>query len=111
MPARRHYSYIFRCRPELAERLHATIGLLCGWQYTHHAIRAICAYHKIDFDSIEDIAFVAAAPLASCASALRKRDRVHRRINLVSSGLRPLVQHPACHLCINHTNLLADGGW
>jgi len=104
------YSYIFRCRPELAERLHATIGLLCGWQYTHHAIRAICAYHNIDFDSIEDIAFRGGGPVGRLRIRTPQREyRVHRRINFsYQVAFDRSFNIPRCHLCINHTNLLAD---
>ncbi|MEW6249753.1 MAG: coenzyme F420 hydrogenase/dehydrogenase beta subunit N-terminal domain-containing protein [Planctomycetota bacterium] len=35
------YTHIFRHEPALAKRIHTTVGLICGWQYTHHALRAI----------------------------------------------------------------------
>ena len=33
------YQYIFEVEPALREKIHSTIGLLCGWQYSYHAIK------------------------------------------------------------------------
>src|SRR4029453_12058986 len=29
------YQYLYKCEPDLVDRIHTTIGLLCGWQYGH----------------------------------------------------------------------------
>jgi coenzyme F420-reducing hydrogenase beta subunit len=104
------YSYIFRCRPDLTERIHATIGLLCGWQYTHHAIRAVCTYRHIDFDAIQDIAFRGGGPVGRLRIRVPQREySVHRRIDFsYQVAFDRSFNIPRCHLCINHTNFLAD---
>ena len=34
--------------PHLKDRIATTIGLLCGWQYSHHAIRAISEFEGVE---------------------------------------------------------------
>jgi coenzyme F420-reducing hydrogenase beta subunit len=104
------YNYIFRCRPELADRISATIGLVCGWTYTHHAIRAICRYRGINFDEIEGVSYRGGGPVGRLR--IRTRDReytVSRRVNFsYQVAFDRTFNLPRCHLCVNHSNFLAD---
>ncbi|MBU0637299.1 MAG: Coenzyme F420 hydrogenase/dehydrogenase, beta subunit C-terminal domain [Planctomycetes bacterium] len=104
------YNYIYKVRPELAERVYCTIGLLCGWQYTHHAIKAICKFKKIDFDRIEQISFRGGGPVGRlCIRTPQGECRVNRRVDLAYQvAFDRSFNIPRCHLCINHSNFLAD---
>ena len=105
------YKYVRACEPHLAGRIHTTIGLLCGWQYSHHSIRAICHYMGIDPAEIADIGYRGGGPVGKLR--LTTRDgRVHSASRRVDFGYQVAFDRhfntPRCHLCINHSNYLAD---
>ncbi len=104
------YSYIHQLEPALAERIHSTIGLLCGWQYTHHALRAICTFKNIDFEHIEEIAFRGGGPVGKLRMRTPQGEfEIHRRVDLAYQvAFDRSFNTPRCHLCINHSNFLAD---
>nr|WP_274387938.1 Coenzyme F420 hydrogenase/dehydrogenase, beta subunit C-terminal domain [Salsipaludibacter albus] len=104
------YQYVLRLQPELLGRIHSTIGLLCGWQNTRHALRAICDFKDVDFDRLESVSYRGGGPLGELrlgtdegvTTVNRRRDLDH----LVAFD-RSFTM-PRCHLCINHNNFLAD---
>jgi coenzyme F420-reducing hydrogenase beta subunit len=104
------YTYVHTQAPHLADRIHSTIGLLCGWQYTHHALRAICDYKGVDYDDITDISFRGDGPvgklhIATSTSAVE----VSRRVDFsYQVAFDRSFNVPRCHLCVNHSNFLAD---
>jgi coenzyme F420-reducing hydrogenase beta subunit/polysaccharide pyruvyl transferase WcaK-like protein len=105
------YQYIHECEPHLAARIHTTVGLLCGWQYSHHAIKAICEYLGADYEQIVDIAYRGGGPVGK----LRIRTRDGREVSAsrrVDFGYQVAFDRhfntPRCHTCINHSNFLAD---
>lgn len=104
------FQYIYRLEPQLADRIHATIGLLCGWQYSHHAIRAICEYKGVDFDSLTDIAWRGGGPVGKLRlTTARSTKTVSRRVDFsYQVAFDRSFNSPRCHLCINHSNFLAD---
>lgn len=104
------YKYIFKHRPELAERIHITIGLTCGWSYTHHAIEAICEYKGVDFDRIQGIAFRGGGPIGDLRIQLPgKTVEVNRRTDFdYMVAFDRSFNLPRCHLCVNHINFLGD---
>jgi len=104
------YSYVFRCAPELRRRIHTTIGLVCGWNFTHHALRAVCKYKGIDYDRITDVAYRGAGPVGKLRITTPEgTTSVHRRVDLsYQVAFDRSFNIPRCHLCINHCNFLAD---
>lgn len=105
------YKYIYECEPHLADRIHTTIGLLCGWQYSHHSIRAICEYLGADPDDIVDISYRGGGPVGKLR--IRTGDgREHSASRRIDFGYQVAFDRhfntPRCHLCINHSNFLAD---
>jgi coenzyme F420-reducing hydrogenase beta subunit/polysaccharide pyruvyl transferase WcaK-like protein len=105
------HKYIQTCEPHLAERLHTTIGLLCGWQYSHHSIRAICRYMGIDPAEIGDIAYRGGGPVGKLRITTRD-GRVHSASRRVDFGYQVAFDRhfntPRCHLCVDHSNYLAE---
>jgi coenzyme F420-reducing hydrogenase beta subunit/polysaccharide pyruvyl transferase WcaK-like protein len=104
------YKYIYRCAPELEERIHSTVGLICGWQYSHHAIRAISKFKGIEFDEIETISYRGGGPVGKLS--IKAGSHVHevsRRVDFAYQvAFDRSFNTPRCHLCVNHSNYLAD---
>jgi coenzyme F420-reducing hydrogenase beta subunit/polysaccharide pyruvyl transferase WcaK-like protein len=105
------YQYVHTHEPELAARIHTTIGLLCGWQYGFHAIRAISHYLGVDYDAIADIAYRGGGPVGKLR--IRTRDgqeaSASRRVDLsYQVAFDRSFNLDRCHTCINHSNFLAD---
>jgi coenzyme F420-reducing hydrogenase beta subunit len=105
------YNYIFKREPWLRERIHTTIGLLCGWQYSWHSIRAICEFKGIDPDTIVDISYRGGGPIGKLRilTADGKEMTTSRRLDFgYQVAFDRTFNTPRCHLCINHSNFLAD---
>lgn len=105
------FTYIYELEPQLAEKIHATVGLLCGWQYSHHALRAICEFKGVDFDSITDVSYRGGGPVGKLRIVTSDGGvtTVNRRVDLsYQTAFDRHFNTPRCHLCINHANFLAD---
>lgn len=104
------WSYIHGQAPELAERIHVTIGLLCGWQYTHHALKAISHYKGVDPDDLTDVTYRGGGAIGKLR--LHTEDKTVAVSRRVDFGYQVAFDRsfniPRCHLCINHSNYLAD---
>ena len=104
------YQYVFRHEPALRRKIHTTIGLLCGWQYNYHALRAICAFEGVDYDGIEEISYRGGGPVGKLR--IRSRGKVAEASRRVSFGYQVAFDRSfntrRCHLCVNHGNFLAD---
>jgi hypothetical protein len=83
---------------------------LCGWQYTHHALRAICEYKGVDFEQLTDVSFRGGGPVGKLRLATNDGEkRVSRRVDFsYQVAFDRSFNIPRCHLCVNHSNFLAD---
>jgi coenzyme F420-reducing hydrogenase beta subunit len=105
------FTYIYEMEPHLAKRIHSTVGLLCGWQYSHHALRAICDFKGIDFDRITDVTYRGGGPVGKLRITTSEDGDtdVNRRVDFgYQVAFDRHFNTPRCHLCINHANFLAD---
>lgn len=104
------HTFIATQAPHLADRIHSTVGLLCGWQYTHHAVRAICDFKGVDVNDITDISFRGDGPVGKLRiDTPTKSVAVSRRVDFsYQVAFDRSFNIPRCHLCINHSNFLAD---
>jgi coenzyme F420 hydrogenase subunit beta len=105
------YNYIRQHEPALRERVHTTIGLLCGWQYSHHSINAISEFNGIDPERIVDISYRGGGPIGRLAISTddNKVHAVNRRVNFgYQVAFDRHMNTPRCHVCVNHGNFLAD---
>lgn len=102
--------YVFSFAPELRERIHSTIGLLCGWQYNYHALRAICSYKGVEFDKIQHISYRGDGPIGKLRVETPAGEMAtSRRIDFAYQvAFDRTFNTPRCHLCVNHSNFLAD---
>ncbi|WP_158542829.1 Coenzyme F420 hydrogenase/dehydrogenase, beta subunit C-terminal domain [Phytoactinopolyspora halophila] len=105
------YNYIFTHEPHLRGRIHTTIGLLCGWQYNWHSIRAICEFKGIDPDRIVDVSYRGGGPIGKLR-IWTDDGREHATSRRLDFGYQVAFDRSfntrRCHLCINHANFLAD---
>lgn len=104
------YTYIYRHAPELADKIHTTIGLLCGWQYSHHALRAIAEFKGIDYEQITEVSFRGDGPVGKLRIWTGNRQySAGRRVDFdYQVAFDRSFNTPRCHTCINHSNFLAD---
>lgn len=105
------FNYIYTTAPDLETKIHSTIGLLCGWQYSHHALRAICEFKKIDFDAITDLSYRGGGPVGKLRITTSDGAvmAVNRRVDIsYQTAFDRHFNTPRCHLCINHANFLSD---
>ncbi|NEE01223.1 Coenzyme F420 hydrogenase/dehydrogenase, beta subunit C-terminal domain [Phytoactinopolyspora halotolerans] len=105
------YTYIFTREPHLRSRIHTSVGLLCGWQYNWHSIRAICEYKGVDPDRIVDISYRGDGPIGKLR-IFTDDGHEHTTSRRLDFGYQVAFDRsfntPRCHLCINHANFLAD---
>ena len=105
------YNFVFKREPHLRERIHTTIGLLCGWQYNWHSIRAICEYKGVDPDRIVDVSYRGDGPIGKLRILTDdgQETTTSRRLDFgYQVAFDRSFNTPRCHLCINHSNFLAD---
>jgi coenzyme F420-reducing hydrogenase beta subunit len=104
------WQYVLTHAPHLRERIHSTIGLLCGWQYSHHALRAICQFKGLDLDDVTDISYRGGGPVGKLRIRTPEREvAVSRRVDFgYQVAFDRSFNTPRCHHCINHSNFLAD---
>jgi coenzyme F420-reducing hydrogenase beta subunit len=105
------YAYIQRHAPELRERVAITIGLLCGWQYSHHSINAMGEFIGFDPTRIADISFRGGGPVGKL-TVTTDDGAVHTASRRVDFSYQVAFDRhfntPRCHVCVNHSNFLAD---
>lgn len=104
------FQYVRTHAPHLKERIHSTIGLLCGWQYNYHALRAICEFKGVDFEKLQGVSYRGGGPVGKLR--LDTGDAVTETSRRVDFSYQVAFDRtfntPRCHLCINHSNFLAD---
>ena len=105
------FSYIKLYEPELKSKIVLTIGLICGWTYSHHALKAICAYEKVSFSKLTDISYRGGGSVGKLKlfEGNGRVTKVHRRISFKYQAAFDRSYNLArCHFCVNHGNFLAD---
>jgi coenzyme F420-reducing hydrogenase beta subunit len=104
------FTYVRDHAPHLSERIAGTIGLLCGWQFNYHALRAICEFKGVDYERLQNVTYRGGGPIGKLR--LDVGDKVVETSRRVDFGYQVAFDRtfntPRCHLCINHSNFLAD---
>lgn len=97
--------------PELRDKVVLSIGLLCGWQYSHHSIAAMGEYLGYDPETIADISYRGGGPVGKLTVTTREGE-VYTASRRVDFGYQVAFDRHfntnRCHVCINHSNFLAD---
>lgn len=105
------YNYIHKLKPELKHRVVFTIGLLCAWQYTRHSINAMGTYSRFDPSEVADVSYRGGGPIGKLKIKLidDRIVKIDRRANInYQIAFDRYFNTPRCHVCVNHTNFLAD---
>jgi hypothetical protein len=105
------YSWIRAQAPELRDKIVLTVGLLCGWQYSHHSINAMGEYLGYDPANISDISYRGGGPVGKL-TVTTTDGQVYSASRRVDFGYQVAFDRHfntnRCHVCINHSNFLAD---
>lgn len=104
------FAYIRKFAPELNDRVAGTIGLLCGWQFNYHALRAICEFKGVDYDALTNVTYRGGGPVGKLRLEVGDTAKeVSRRVDFSYQVAFDRTFNTArCHLCVNHSNFLAD---
>jgi coenzyme F420-reducing hydrogenase beta subunit len=105
------FAWVKTQAPELREKIAITIGLLCGWQYSHHSINAMGEYLGYNPEEIADISYRGGGPVGKLTVTTRD-NQVFTASRRVDFGYQVAFDRhfntTRCHVCINHSNFLAD---
>ncbi len=108
-------AYIRRVEPELEARIALTVGLICGWMYSHHGLRAFLRYKGIAGD-VEDAQYRGEDKVGllkvKAGGVLYKYNRrqfgsLAEYVDYRASFAAP-VNRMRCRVCEDHVNVLAD---
>lgn len=105
------YSWVSQQAPELRQKIVITIGLLCGWQYSHHSIEAMGEYLGYDPATISDISYRGGGPVGKLTVTTNDGQQysASRRVDFgYQVAFDRHFNTTRCHVCINHSNFLAD---
>lgn len=105
------WSWVRAFQPELRERVVLSIGLLCGWQYSHHSINAMGEYLGYDPADIADISYRGGGPVGKLTVTTRDGEQytASRRVDFgYQVAFDRHFNTTRCHVCVNHGNFLAD---
>jgi len=84
------YAWVKQQEPELRQKISITIGLLCGWQYSHHSINAMGEYLGYNPEEIADISYRGGGPVGKLTVTTRDGEvyTASRRVDFwLSSGI------------------------
>lgn len=105
------WMYIKKKSPSLQKKIYLSIGLMCGWSFSHHSIRALCTYRQIPYEEIQNIQYRGEGAIGKL-KIITKNNKIitiSRRTDLFyQSAFERSYNLKRCFYCINHSNLLAD---
>jgi coenzyme F420-reducing hydrogenase beta subunit len=105
------WQWVRSFEPALREKVALTVGLLCGWQYSHHSIAAMGEYLGYDPAEIADISYRGGGPVGKL-TVTTQSGAVHTASRRVDFGYQVAFDRhfntTRCHVCVNHSNFLAD---
>jgi coenzyme F420-reducing hydrogenase beta subunit len=105
------YAWVKKCEPALRDKITLSIGLLCGWQYSHHSINAMGEYLGYDPSEIADISYRGGGPVGKLTVTTHDGQQytASRRVDFgYQVAFDRHFNTSRCHVCINHSNFLAD---
>jgi coenzyme F420 hydrogenase subunit beta len=103
--------------PELKSKIRATIGLVCGWMYSHHAFWSFASYNAIDPQSIRSVTYRGDGKVGNLKLTTENGDHAFSRRPRIFDGMHYLNYRTSfsrsfnlkrCHFCRDHLNCLAD---
>ena len=109
------YKYISQIEPTLRQKIAVTVGLICGWMYSDHALQAFASYKNIP-GTIIDARYRGEDKVGLLKIKTETKEyKYNRRIfaNIKESldykaSFASPMNRLRCRVCENHINLLAD---
>ncbi len=104
------YLYIYNHNPKLKEKVYLTIGLLSGWYFSYHMIKALCTYYRIDYNELDDIIYRGNGKSGKTKFILKDgTEKVINRFTIKSLvAFERFFNVPKFLIEINTHNMLAD---
>ena len=108
-------NYILSVEHDLIKKIDLTIGLICGWMFSHHAIYSFAHYKNIKAP-IRDVKYRGEDKVGTLKLYTNNTEHVYsrrafstvkERIDYKSSFSRAM-NRLRCRVCEDHINLLAD---
>src|SRR5690606_37960767 len=100
---------------ELSEKIALIAGIICGWMYSHHGIRAFSSYKNIN-QEIKDVRYRGEDKVGKLK--IFTNDEVHTFDRRKFHSFKEILDYRAsfstdvnrlrCRLCQNHLNVTAD---
>lgn len=108
-------NYIIDFEPQLEQKVKFTIGLICGWSFSHHSIEALKVYKKI-IDPVTDVRYRGEDQIGNLKIYTEKRTYIYSRSKHESfkqwidyrAAFSRTLNRLRCRVCMDHTNILAD---
>ncbi len=108
-------NYILNVERELIKNIDLTIGLICGWMYSHHAIYAFAHYKNIKA-AIRDVGYRGEDKVGTLK--LYTINTQHSYSRRIFSSIKEWIDYRSsfsrtmnrlrCRVCEDHLNILAD---
>lgn len=108
-------AYIRKMEPDLDQRIELRVGLICGWTYTHHALKAFASLKGMEWPITdaqyrgEDRVGLLKLTVGQTTHAFKRREWDNRA---EANDYRACFGRPAnrmrCRVCEDHLNVLAD---
>jgi coenzyme F420-reducing hydrogenase beta subunit len=107
--------FIININPKLIEKIELTIGLICGWMYSHHSIYAFAHYKKIR-TKIREVSYRGDDKIGLLKIKTENRHLIYSRRSFASLSERidyrasfsRTMNRLRCRVCEDHINVLAD---
>jgi coenzyme F420-reducing hydrogenase beta subunit len=101
---------LYRHAPALVAKVHAVVGLSCGWYYNHHALRAICRFKGLPFERVSSVSYRGGGAIGKLRISTDGRTQaINRRVDFdYQVAFDRSFNIPRCHVCVNHVNYFAD---
>lgn len=108
-------NYIAKFDNRLEDKIKLTIGLICGWSFSHHSIEAIKKFKKIK-EPIIDVTYRGEDQVGNLKIATAKKLYVQNRAKPDSfsnwidyrAAFSRTLNRMRCRVCQDHTNILSD---
>jgi coenzyme F420 hydrogenase subunit beta len=107
--------YIDTCEPNLIHKIGLKVGLICGWMFNDHSLKAFASYKNIEQDPTH-VTYRGGDPVGQLKFKVGGVERAYRRRYFDS--IQEHVDYNAafsnefirsrCRVCRNHLNILAD---
>ena len=105
-----------QCEPELRSKIALSVGLICGWMYSDHSLKAFAKFKRIEGEIID--AGYRGEDEAGMLKITTEEEGIQKFSRSVFGSMSEMIDYRAsfslplnrlrCRSCENHVNVLAD---